>query len=304
MRVGEDPVDNGTSNDFLLRAKTRVRDALGHVAWTMQWGPGVERAPVAYPPGHYYSPLPACRDIAQPRHLEIVGIDLRCDAQLALLATLRVGTPSGPRYHTPDNGWFPSTDAAVYEAMIRLHQPKRVIEVGCGWSTAALFDAGAAPEVTLVEPFPDRVHQLLTAHDLAGCELLEVPLQAVPRSRFERLDSGDVLFIDSTHVAKCGSDVNRIFFEILPALAPGVIVHFHDIFYPFEYPDDWVREGRGWNEAYVLRAFLEYNDAFEILLWNHMLQTKGYLSGDCGSIWLRKVEHHSVRDGSSQASSR
>jgi hypothetical protein len=114
-------------------------------------------------------------------------------------------------------------------------------------------------------------------------------LQDVPLSTFQLLDSGDVLFVDSTHVAKLGSDVNRILFEILPALASGVVVHFHDVFYPFEYPKNWVREGRGWNETYVLRAFLEYNEAFEILLWGHMLRTLGHYAGTGGSIWLRKL---------------
>ena len=278
-------------SDSVRRARQWVHRIVDPVAWSMLWGSRAERTPVAYPPGHYYSPLPSRRDIEQPRRADIAGIDLRCDEQLVLLAKLDVTEPRGPRYDTPENGWFPSTDAAVYEAMIRFLQPARVVEVGCGWSTAALFDAGAAPEVTLIEPYPERVHQLLTADDLARCELLEVPLQAVPQSVFDRLESGDVLFIDSTHVAKCGSDVHRILFEILPALAPGVIVHFHDVFYPFEYPDDWLREGRGWNEAYVLRAFLEYNHTFEVLLWNHMLQVHGHLTGDCGSIWLRKANN-------------
>ncbi len=111
----------------------------------------------------------------------------------------------------------------------------------------------------------------------------------MPLSVFQSLNSGDVLFVDSTHVTKLGSDVNRIFFEILPALASGVIVHFHDIFYPFEYPRAWVREGRGWNETYLLRAFLEYNEAYEVLLWAHMLGIEGRLAQPAGSIWLRKV---------------
>ena len=119
--------------------------------------------------------------------------------------------------------------------------------------------------------------------------MFEAPLQSIPLAVFEGLESGDVLFVDSTHVTKRGSDVNRIFFEILPALPVGVIIHFHDIFYPFEYPDNWMHEGRGWNEAYLLRAFLEYNDAFEILLWNSMLVAMGHLTGDGGSIWLQKV---------------
>jgi hypothetical protein len=266
-----------------------VRPVLDSLAWAMQWGPHATRAPIAYPPGHYYSPLPGRRDIEDTGAIDIVGIDLRVEQQVALLSALHAEAPTGGRYHEPDNGWFPGTDAAVYAAMIRRHQPESVIEVGCGWSTAALFDAGGAPHVTLIDPSLERVHQLMGASDLARCEVFEAPLQAIPLSVFRALGSGDVLFIDSTHVTKRGSDVNRIIFEILPALHVGVIIHFHDVFYPFEYPDDWVREGRGWNETYLLRAFLEYNDAFEILLWNSMLVALGHLTGDCGSIWLQKI---------------
>ena len=84
---------------------------------------------------------------------------------------------------------------------------------------------------------------------------------------FDQLESRDVLFIDSTHVSKLGSDVNYIFFEILPRLKPGVVIHLHDIYVGFEYPKPWVTEDRAWNEAYLLRAFLEYNERFRILLF-------------------------------------
>ena len=284
------PVRSGPSwRPLAVRARHAVGPAVEWLAFHMLWGPTVEPIPVAYPPGHHHSPLPARRDIEQARPQEVVGIDLRRDQQVAALAELSPQPPTGPRYDTPDNGWFPPVDAAVYQAMIRRYRPTRVIEVGCGWSTAALFDAGAAPQVTLIDPHLERLHEVLTSDDLSRCTVFEATLQSVPLSIFQSLGPGDVLFIDSTHVTKCGSDVNRAIFEILPALAPGVFIHFHDVFYPFEYPDAWVREGRGWNEAYLLRAFLEYNRAFEIILWNSMLQAMGHLTGDCGSIWLQKV---------------
>lgn len=272
----------------LKSLKIRSRRALDGLAWKILFG-SAERVPMVHAPGHYSSPLPSRRDIDEQIHFEIVGIDLRRDEQLALLEKLNVVDPTGPRYYDPHNGWFETTDAAIYQAMIRHYQPTRVIEVGCGWSTAALFDAGAAQDVTLIEPDPARVHQLLSPEDLARCDLLENRLQDVPLSIFQALNSGDVLFVDSSHVAKLGSDVNRIIFEILPALASGVLVHFHDVFYPFEYPDDWVRLGGGWTETYVLRAFLECNETFKIILWADMLKTIGHLTGDCQSIWLQKV---------------
>ena len=120
-------------------------------------------------------------------------------------------------------------------------------------------------QCTFIEPHPKLLKSLLKQGDLERIEIVPRPLQDVDLELFESLRANDILFIDSTHVAKIGSDVNRIFFEILPALATGVYVHFHDIFYPFEYPREWIYEGRAWNEAYMLRAFLMYNAASGVL---------------------------------------
>jgi hypothetical protein len=98
-------------------------------------------------------------------------------------------------------------------------------------------------------------------------------VQDVPLSTFTALQANDILFVDSSHVVKVGSDVAWILFEILPCLAPGVIVHFHDIPYPFEYPLHWLHAGRAWNEAYVLRAFLQFNADFEIRFFNDFMTT-------------------------------
>src|SRR5687767_866041 len=145
-----------------LRARRVLGPFVEWAAWNMLWGRDADPIPIAYPPGHYYSPLPARHDIEQPEHAEIVGIDLRCDQQLATLAELDIRIETGLRYDTPDNGWFPPLDAAVYQAMVRRHQPEHVVEVGCGWSTAALFDAGAAPRVTLIDPHLGRLRDVLT----------------------------------------------------------------------------------------------------------------------------------------------
>ena len=87
----------------------------------------------------------------------------------------------------------------------------------------------------------------------------------------DQLRANDILFIDSSHVSKAGSDLNHIVFELLPRLQPGVLVHFHDIRYPFEYPREWFALGLWWNEAYLLRAFLQYNTAFQITLFNALV---------------------------------
>ena len=107
---------------------------------------------------------------------------------------------------------------------------------------------------------------------------------------FAGLQSGDILFINTSHVSKIGSDVNFIFFEILPLLQPGVVVHFHDIFYPFGYPSEWFGKGMFWNEAYLLRAFLSFNPSFEILLFNSYLNhcASARLKSRCPRIWEDK----------------
>ena len=129
--------------------------------------------------------------------------------------------------------------------------------------------------------------------------VLSVATQDVPLDVIAELGEGDVLFVDSTHVVRTGGDVNRIFFELLPALAPGVVVHLHDMFPGFEYPAEWVYEGRAWSELYLVRAFLQYNDAFEILLWPNLLAmldhhdiVRRFPQAELnigGSLWLRKV---------------
>ncbi len=120
--------------------------------------------------------------------------------------------------------------------------------------------------MTVIEPYPAVLKSVMRPGDLERHRLLEQRLQDCPLALFEELEPNDILFIDSTHVSKLGSDVNFLFFEILPRIRRGVFVHIHDIFHPFEYPMAWYEEGRAWNEAYMLRAFLEFNTAWRIEL--------------------------------------
>jgi len=181
-----------------------------------------------------------------------------------------------------------------------------VIEVGSGQSSALLLDVndrclGGSTEITFIEPYPAFLRTLVRESDLDS-RLIESGLQEVPLSTFKALESGDILFIDSTHVSKLRSDVNYLVFEILPTLAEGVHIHIHDIMYPFEYPAKWITNGWSWNEAYLLRAFLQYNSTFEVTLFNTYLELRDRDwfqsnmprcldtgAGPHGSIWLRKV---------------
>ncbi|MCA1591420.1 MAG: class I SAM-dependent methyltransferase [Acidobacteria bacterium] len=153
---------------------------------------------------------------------------------------------------------------------------------------------------TFIDPRPELLLSLIKEGDFLQIKVIGEKIQDVDMSVFSELGEGDVLFIDSTHVAKALSDVNHIFFEILPRLRRGVLIHIHDIFYPFVYPRDWELEGRGWNEAYVLRAFLQFNSSFRIYFCNtfleyfHDTQFKKEMplcmKNTGGSIWLEKFQ--------------
>lgn len=187
--------------------------------------------------------------------------------------------------------------------MLRHFRPRRIIEVGSGYSSCVILDTrerhlDGKLDVTLVEPYPELVLQLLRPADRHAIEILPIRVQDVPLDRFRQLQAGDFLFIDSTHVSKTGSDVNTLVFDVLPILNRGVHVHFHDVFYPFEYPKEWVMAGRSWNEQYLLRGFLQYNSAFSITLMNTYLQGRHperfatqmplCLRNTGGSIWIRR----------------
>ncbi len=178
-----------------------------------------------------------------------------------------------------------------------------MIEVGSGFWSAALLDVSelfldVALDLSLVEPHPERLRSLLWPGDDRRVTLIEQRVQDVPADTYDVLERGDVLFVDSTHVSKVGSDVNHLLFEVLPALRPGVLVHIHDIGYPFEYPAKWVREGRAWNEAYLVRAFLQFNAEFEVTFFGQYAQRFHEdfiaahlplaLAKPSGSLWIRR----------------
>lgn len=271
------------------------------------------------PPGHFYSPIADPKEVEQfaarvfdQDRRTLPAINLREKEQLVLAGELARYYPELPfaqekkeglRYYY-GNDLYCHSDAIFLYAMMRHFRPKRIIEAGSGFSSAVMLDTndlffGGAIRLEFIEPYPDRLYSLLTPKDRANCAIHEKKLQEMPVEYFQQLEPGDILFIDSSHVTRVAGEVNYYMFEILPALRPGVLIHIHDIFNGFEYPRKWIDTGKSWSEAYLLRAFLEYNAAFEVLLFNtyldhfhqdffreHMplcLQNSG------GSIWLRKV---------------
>jgi hypothetical protein len=192
-----------------------------------------------------------------------------------------------------NNDFFHSPDAEVSYAMIRLLKPGRIIEVGSGNSTrvarSAIRDAALTCELIAIDPLP-RV-------DIAEIadKVWRQPVETVPpESIASQLQANDILFIDSSHEVKTGGDVPFLYLDLLPRLNPGVIVHIHDIFLPYDYPEDWIFE-KGWrgNEQYVVSAILAHNTSIEVLWAGYNLQrTQPHLlrqfeRGRASSLWLR-----------------
>jgi predicted O-methyltransferase YrrM len=240
-----------------------------------------------FPAGHYYSPIPsedevlASINLERPFSSELPGIRLNRQGQREVLndyVALYADIPfpeqqtAGTRYYYA-NDWFSYSDAIFLYSFLRHQKPRRIIEVGSGFSSAVMLDTvdgffAQRPEITFIEPYPDRLMALLRGSDKEQVRIIDRKIQDVPAETILSLESGDLLFIDSSHVVKCGSDLHHLMFDILPHLKRGVFVHFHDVFYPFEYPSVWLKEGRYWNENYFLRAFLSYNSDWRIHFFN------------------------------------
>ena len=241
------------------------------------------------PPGHHYSPIPSAADVHRAPAIsgegvvEIPGVELHEVQQWELLQELLVNyaetaawLASGqPSRFTLDNTWFAGADAVFTALMLRHVRPCRVVEVGSGYSSALVLDVAETflptpPQLLFIEPDATRLRSLVAPAEVAG-RLLESQVQDIALEEFTALAAGDVLAIDSSHVMKAGSDVHYLLLEVLPRLAPGVWIHMHDIFHPFEYPVGWLAEGVALNEAYAVRAVLQSNTRLRITLWNHFL---------------------------------
>ncbi|MGH9656397.1 MAG: class I SAM-dependent methyltransferase [Bryobacteraceae bacterium] len=196
------------------------------------------------------------------------------DRLLPFLIDVPFGSVSERGFHFGfENPAYSWGDASVLHAMIRLYRPARFIEIGSGWSSACTVDTVlhylTGCDLTLIEPHAELLRNLLSDR-AENIRVIESKVQDVPVEIFKNLQAGDILFIDSTHVLRTGSDVSFELFEILPNLAPGVLVHFHDMFWPFEYPREWVLdENRSWNELYAVRAVLTNNDQWSVLFFNN-----------------------------------
>jgi predicted O-methyltransferase YrrM len=312
--------------DHLKRLNELLKEYEGHVAKLSEERDLLHQhvarlGLLAAPPGSYGSPIVDPRLPEVRRAVEAQArwqwngtpLDLDEPAMLALFHRLSAHyaeaefpderTP-GSRYYFR-NPAFTYADAITLFCMMREFRPKRIVEAGAGFSSCLMMDAndrffGGAIDLISIDPYPDVVLGLLEPDDPYRSRIRTLRLQDAELEIFERLEENDILFIDSSHIAKTGSDVTDYMFRILPALRPGAIVQIHDILYPFEHPAAWaLEENRSWNEAYFLRAFLQDNPRFRLIYFNDWIyNAHGDLTEQhmprCrrqtgGSVWLRRI---------------
>lgn len=274
----------------------------------------------AHPNGHFYSPVvdPAQVDIERtwPVGPKISGIDFNDGEHERILGEVfprhmpswdyperLERAPESTQFFT-QNPAFSWLDARTLFVLLNEWRPRRLIEVGSGFSTLLAADVNRRfldgdCDITCIEPYP---LPFLRSGVEGVTRLIAEKVQDVPLSEFATLESGDILFIDSSHVAKTDSDVNYLYFEILPRLAPGVRVHIHDIFLPHDYPREWViNENRSWNEQYLLRALLMHSSGFRVVFgcsyafWRFpelvreaLAHPKGHAFAG-GSFWIERI---------------
>jgi|GEM_PF-249764 len=264
-------------------------------------------------PVHFYQPIPNTSELPASlwqRESKLPGIEMNDAGQLHLLDTVFPQfreeydrfpmTPTDKLYEFYfENPMFSGTDALALYCMVRHFRPRRIIEVGSGFSSLVSAQAimkNDAGELTCIEPYPSE----LLENGFPGLsKLIPKKVQDVPVEAFEELEDRDILFIDSSHIVQIGGDVNYLFLEVLPRLAPGVVVHVHDIFLPHFGRKDWVTEQyRFWTEQDLLQAFLAFNSEYDVLFANCYLAKRfeqqmkktfpksPWLGG--GSFWMRR----------------
>lgn len=271
---------------------------------------------------NYYSPIPDPEALDPRVWTEpgpMPGLELDLDGQVGFLEgalapfVAEFDPPLGPPgdddgfyLHNPYYGRW---DAPILHALVRHQRPARVLEIGAGFSTLVIAGAlrrnageGTAAEHRVVDPHPSPVLEGLGTR----IDTRALPATAVPVDEFRSLGDGDLLFIDTTHAVKIGGDVAYLLLEAIPALGPGVLVHVHDVFRPFEYPRELLdRFGAYWQEHHLLQALLAFNPRFEVVAANHALYRSRRerltpLLGDPGPValpsgfWFRTTERAGI----------
>lgn len=270
-------------------------------------------------PGKYNSPIVTWNEVLENNYYktglntELKNINLNSDFQFDLLKEFESysmifpfqASKNNTHRYFYDNPMFAYIDGFFLFCFLNKFKPNRIIEIGSGYSSALMIDTfemnKSKVEMIFIDPYTDRVDELLSNSDFLVSKYMRIPVQKVDADIYSNLKENDILFIDSSHIVKTAGDLNYIFFEILPLLNSGVIIHVHDIFFPFEYPEEWLKLGLCYNEAYFLRSFLMNNTNYEILFWNdYVLQNQpdffknktAQTSARGGSFWMRKKKHN------------
>jgi len=250
-----------------------------------------QRIGVSLVPNHYYWPIPDFKELEArtwPADQLPIGIDFGLEKQLDFLRNVvpQYETEWGPASgsitnagYRRGNGFFETVDAEIAYCMVRHFKPRRIIEVGGGYSSrvmAAALDRnlkvdGIRGELLTIDPHPDRFPKEALSDRI---RLIPASVQSVDLDIFLTLESGDFLFLDSTHVVGIGSDVVREYLEILPLISSGVLIHAHDIFIPSDYPRKMVLQTLSfWSEQYLLEALLMFNPRFEVVWGSSAMQS-------------------------------
>jgi len=235
-------------------------------------------------PGHFYSVIPNITKDYNKNDTKFLNLDFNEASHKIILDEIseyltnfdeEFGktnvTERGDNFkYTLLNGYFEWMDARLLYYFLQKNKPKKIIEIGSGNSTLLTLNTkqifNLDLDIICIEPYPSDT--LIKLHNTGKISLINNCLQNVDLNIFTKLTENDILFIDSSHVGKLDSDVMFYFTKIFPLLNKNVLVHIHDIFFPYDYPLEWLKEGRFWNEQYFLYTFLQYNTKFSIKFCN------------------------------------
>lgn len=269
-----------------------------------------KQVPVHNPAGHFFSPVVDPEQVTD--YVEenreaglrcgIAGVELPLAEMEDFWIRNRQFIASTPFHEKPTpefrycftGGPYNYGDGTTLRAVIADRRPKKIIEIGSGYSTACMLDTvdelGFSEfQLTCIEPYPERLYSILRDHDKSRVTVIEQGVQGQFLEQFSALEPNDILFIDSTHVLKTGSDVHYELFYILPVLKPGVVIHFHDCRFPFEYSDKQIFEKNySWNEVYGVRALLMYSSRFKVIFsGSYFAAERGALVRDTFPTFMR-----------------
>jgi hypothetical protein len=257
-------------------------------------------------PVNYYSPIPDINELSPDIFTKVndcMGLSFDADSLQCFMEN--DCNKYLEEYFPVENSGLSKVDAFVLYVLIRERKPIKFVEIGSGESTKIALKAleknkldGDFYSMTAIEPYP---REYLKTIENSSFLLIEKKVQDVAISVF---DNTDILFIDSSHVSKIGSDVNFEIFQVLPRMKVGSLIHWHDIMIPIDYPKSWIENGNMyWNESYMVQSFMMFNTSFKIYWPSKYMQVKfpqelkqhfpffqpGNPSEQLSSFWIERI---------------